>query len=73
MTQVVWNLYCNKPGLPGQVVGTFSTHKKAMKCQAIRGQVGFAQWEPRLNYWVCQPDKQDFYFSVEPSTVDHLA
>lgn len=72
MTQVVWILYCNEPGCSGRVVGTFSTPEKAMKCKAIRGQVGFAQWEPRQNYWVCNPDNKDFYFSVEPSMIDRL-
>lgn len=72
MPEIVWILYCNEPECPGRVVGTFSTSEKAMNCKAIRGQVGFAQWKPKLHYWICQPEGKDFYFTVEPSTIDCL-
>jgi hypothetical protein len=68
----VWILYQNEAGMPGRVIGTFSTDEKAMNCKAISEEVGSAQWIPKQGYWLCFPLNKEYYFSVELSTVDRL-
>ncbi|MBD6619790.1 hypothetical protein FNW02_29270 [Komarekiella sp. 'clone 1'] len=72
MKQEIWIFYQNEPGMPGCVIGTFSTPEKAMTCKAIRGKIGFNQWDKKEEYWICKPLDKEYYFSVEPSTIDAL-
>jgi hypothetical protein len=75
----VWLLFENHPGLPGRLVGVFSSSALAMESpriqevrEVLKSKPGAGTWEEKNPLlWIFTPAAgEDFYFSVEGWQVD---